>query len=195
MATDFLALPARLRISILIGVVSWASGCSSLHTDELPADPFYCADSTTVTNDNGILLCEGKPLTGTLYHLSAAGDTLFKLGFREGKEDGEHVLYHGNGQLKEIRIYEAGKKVLIHTGYWPDGKLRFQYTFDNDLYKGTQFEWYENGKLLSRKNYAEGHEAGLQQVWNKEGRLIANYEARNGRNYGNIGTKHCVAKK
>jgi len=195
MATAFLALPARLRISILIGVVCWASGCSSLHTEEPPAALFYCADSVSVTNNNGIVLCDGEPLNGILYHLSASGDTLFRLGFRDGKEDGEHVLYYGNGQVKEIRVYETGKKVLIHTGYWPDGKQRFQYTFDNDLYEGIQFEWYESGKLLSRKNYANGHENGLQQVWDKDGRLIANYEARNGRNYGNIGTKHCVAKK
>jgi antitoxin component YwqK of YwqJK toxin-antitoxin module len=195
MATVFLALPARLRISILIGVVCWAAGCSSLHTEELPASLFYCADSIAITNDNGTLIAEGKPFTGILYHLSPGGDTLFRLGYRNGKEQGEHVVFYGNGQLKEIRVYEEGKKVMIHTGYWPNGRQRYQYTFDDDLYEGIQFEWYESGKLFSRKNYAEGHENGLQQTWNNEGRLIANYETKNGRNYGNIGTKHCVTKK
>jgi antitoxin component YwqK of YwqJK toxin-antitoxin module len=139
--------------------------------------------------------CNGTAVTGTLYHLSNAGDTLFSLDYLKGVEHGEHMIKYGNGCLKEMRVYEHGKKVLIHTGYWPNGELRYQHTYENDLYEGTQFEWYDSGKLYSKKNYLKGYEQGLQQVWNTEGRLITNYEAKNGRNYGNIGTKHCVTKK
>jgi hypothetical protein len=40
-------------------------------------------------------------------------------------------------------------------------------------------------------NYSKGHETGLQRIWQPDGSLFANYEVRNGRNYGLTGTTHC----
>jgi hypothetical protein len=41
-------------------------------------------------------------------------------------------------------------------------------------------------------NFHQGHEQGLQQLWQSDGKLWANYEARNGRNYGLVGVKGCA---
>ena len=53
-------------------------------------------------------------------------------------------------------------------------------------------EWYENGQPERRGHYAHGQETGPQQLWLPDGTLRANYEARNGRQYGFIGSKHCA---
>ncbi len=41
-------------------------------------------------------------------------------------------------------------------------------------------------------SYAMGHESGLQQLWQSDGALYANYIVREGRKYGLTGTKECA---
>ncbi|GAA4501317.1 hypothetical protein GCM10023172_22960 [Hymenobacter ginsengisoli] len=60
------------------------------------------------------------------------------------------------------------------------------------VYQGEVLEWYPNGQLGRRANYLAGQEAGRQQLWQPDGSLRANYEARDGQQYGLIGSKHCI---
>ena len=151
-------------------------------------------DNILIKNENGTLFTNSKPFTGRLYALSNGGDTIYTRDYLNGLEDGMHKLWYSNRTICEVRYYSSGKKTGRHTGYWENGRKKFQYTFQNDLYEGTQYEWYINGKLFSKKNYTNGHEMGLQQTWNPNGKTRSNYEARNGRNYGNIGKKNCFSK-
>lgn len=152
---------------------------------------YYGADTTTIKAVNGIGFVHGKVFTGILFKLNNSFDTLFSICYQNGLKEGRSMLYYPNGSLREERYFSAGKKTGTAHSYWPAGQLKFTYHYYNDLYEGVQEEWFQNGKCYSRKNFLNGYENGMQQCWDSTGLLLANYEARNGRNYGIIGVKHC----
>lgn len=142
---------------------------------------------------NGVAYNRCILFTGNVYELTKAGDSVFSKSFKDGVEDGPQKTWYPNKKLQELRWYKDGKKTGINLAYWPNGRLRYKYRFINDMYEGVQFEWHFSGKAYSKKNYAAGHESGSQQSWNEDGTIRSNYEARNGRNYGNIGRKNCYS--
>lgn len=190
MAMDFMALRARLAINLAVLILLMVSCDERACIIKLKS---YSMDKVHLKNLNGVWYNGQTPFSGIVYALTAQGDSIFSRSYVEGMEDGMHKGWYPNGNVQELRFYTSGKKTGINKGYWPDGRKRYLYQFDNDLYEGTQYEWYSNGKLYSKKNYHLGYERGLQQSWNPDGTVKSNYEARNGRNYGNIGKKNCYS--
>lgn len=152
---------------------------------------YYSADTTKIEADNGIAFVHGKAFTGILYSVNISLDTVFSVCYQNGLKEGRYVLYYSNGNLREERYFSAGKKFGTALGYWPAGQIKFTYHYSNDLFDGVQEEWFQNGKCYSRKKFQNGYENGMQKCWDSTGFLLGNYEARNGRNYGIIGVKHC----
>jgi antitoxin component YwqK of YwqJK toxin-antitoxin module len=151
----------------------------------------YNTDSVKVKIKNGACFVNEAFFTGRLYGLNKKGDTTFIREYKNGLENGISKQFYEDGKLAEIRFYKDGKKTGEHLAYWPNGNKKFAYHFKDDLFEGEQREWYENGKHFQVMHYMGGHENGLQTAWNPDGTLAANYEAKNGRNYGNIGRKNC----
>lgn len=119
------------------------------------------------TERHGIVYLHGKPFSGNQFMQYDNGDTAF------------------------VRHYTNGRKTGRHRGWWPGGQLKSEYHYGNDVYEGSVKEWFENGKPYRSMNYAGGQESGRQQIHLPDGTLYANYEVRNGRNYGMTGTRHC----
>ncbi|MES3018619.1 MAG: hypothetical protein V4721_12600 [Bacteroidota bacterium] len=178
------------RVLLLISLLSILSGCSRYVPE--PKKAFNIAE-LAVRKENGVIILDGEPFSGRLYALSNR-DTIFIREYSEGLEDGLHKLWFPNKQIAEIRYYRKGKKTGLHTGFWDNGQKKYQYTFSEDLYEDMQYEWYSTGQAFSKKEYKQGHENGLQQVWSLDGKIKSNYEAKNGRNYGNIGKKNCLSE-
>jgi antitoxin component YwqK of YwqJK toxin-antitoxin module len=189
MATAFMELRVLSAIN-WIAILLVTASCSSKTAVELAS---FEVNQLDLKNINGVWHNGNTPFTGRVYALTPQGDSIFSRSYIEGLEDGLHKQWYPEGGLAEIRLYAGGKKTGINKGYWPDGHMRYIYKFKDDLYEGTQYEWYSNGKLYAKKNYHLGYEFGLQQSWNPDGSVKSNYEARNGRNYGNIGKKNCYS--
>lgn len=68
--------------------------------------------------------------------------------YLNGKPDGDHMVWHRNGQLK--------KQVN-----WKDGKP-----------DGVEYSWFSNGEIMSEFNWKEGHLDGVQRVWHGNGQLL-----------------------
>lgn len=186
MAMDFMAHRVLLLINLI--TILFVS-CSA----EKPPKTEFNVAGLEIKNKNGVLFCDNKPFSGRLYALNNT-DTSFIRDYSNGLEDGIHKLWYPNKQIAEIRYYREGKKSGLHFGFWDNGQKKYSYSFENDLYEDKQYEWYPNGQAFSRRTYKKGHESGIQQTWTQEGKLRSNYEARNGRNYGNIGKKNCQSK-
>ena len=154
----------------------------------------YNADTAHSELRNGQVFYQNKTFTGIIYKVGVGLDTLFKLSYKDGLEEGAQTYWYPDGKIKEQRHYAMGKKIGTHYGYWENGNKKFVYRYQNDLYEGEQRFWFDNGILGQLLHYKEGHENGQEQVWGDDDKPLANYEARNGRNYGNIGEKHCVSK-
>ena len=177
--------PVQLLINLLFVFISCSGPTPSLKA-------FNIAELEVII-ENGIVLTQGKPFSGKLFALNNT-DTLFIKEYRHGLEHGLHKSWYMNKQIAEIRYYQDGKKIRVHSGFWENGQRKFVYNFANDLYEDTQYEWYPTGRQFAKRNYKNGHENGLQKVWDIDGKLRSNYEAKNGRNYGNIGKKNCLSK-
>lgn len=147
---------------------------------------------------NGVLLYFNTPFDGILTAYDPVNKTYSETGYIHGKKEGEERKIYDNQRVAEIRFYKKGYKVGTHQGWYPDGRLKFEYHFNEDgVYHGTFKEWYQNGQLLKSFNYVYGKENGSQQMWLSNGNMRANYVVKNGERYGLIGLKKCftVTKK
>jgi len=59
--------------------------------------------------------------------------------------------------------------------------------------EGVAREWYRCGALYRETNYRAGQEEGLQRMWWPDGTLRANYVVRDGRRFGLLVAKGCIA--
>lgn len=186
MEADFMAQRERFRFSSVVALSLLLPACST--------EPGAVAihDRTVANTTGGRTYVDSKLFTGTLYALSADGDTLEMKSYEDGREHGLHREFYDNGQLKSERMFNEGKKKGIHRTWWPNGVLQSEHPFRNDEFEGRCRSWSPEGTLLTNKNYKEGHEHGRQQQWDSNGRIWANYEARHGRQYGLAGTKACA---
>jgi antitoxin component YwqK of YwqJK toxin-antitoxin module len=164
------------------------------HQTPNTASPSINVTTSGIEVKNGIYYHNKQPFSGCLFALQPDGkDTLFTGCYTDGKPDGTLIQRSPDGKILEVRVYDKGLKTGTHKGFWENGKPRFQYHFEHDLYEGIQYKYFENGKLYTKKNYKNGQEDGMQQEWNQDGKLIINYQSLHGRQYGNIGKKHCVS--
>ncbi|MDF3077024.1 MAG: variant repeat-containing protein [Sphingobacteriaceae bacterium] len=187
----FTARRALSAIKLLVLAAAGLASCGNVRQDtSLKA---INVDSLELRTENGLMYSGTKAFSGRVYALTSAGDTIFSKSYRDGAEDGQQKLWFSNKQLQEKRWYKDGKKDGVSYGYWPNGSRRYKYHLAKDVYEGVQYEWYPNGRLFSKKIYKSGQESGLQQTWEENGKIKSNYEARNGRNYGNIGKKNCYS--
>ena len=176
------------RVALLAFALLVLASCTDLTTQNRLV---MNRDTATVSAKNGRYYLNEKPFTGQLYQLNEWGDTVFLGLYRNGKEHGIQKTWYAKGRLREVRLFNKGEKEGRHTGYWENGNKRFDYLFEQDLWSGVQHEWHANGRLFKQSQYRAGYEQGLQRIWDTDGTLLANYEARKGRNYGNIGRKNC----
>jgi antitoxin component YwqK of YwqJK toxin-antitoxin module len=105
----------------------------------------------------------------------------------------ERTLYP-DGRIAEARMWRGGQEEGVHAAWWPNGRRRFEYAYHWGLMRGVAREWYPSGALFTEQHYLDGHEAGLQRMYWEDGRTRASYVIRDGRRYGLLGAKGCVAR-
>lgn len=141
---------------------------------------------------NGELFLKGNLYSGKLIK----HDTLHQFktisNYYQGKKEGAELRYLKDTLKIEERFYTKGKKRGIHKGWWNNKKLRFVYHFNTKgEYHGEVNEWYKNGQQMKAFNFQNGKEVGTQQLWRDDGKIRANFVAKNGDRFGLIGLKKC----
>jgi antitoxin component YwqK of YwqJK toxin-antitoxin module len=151
-------------------------------------------ETDLLRTEKGITYHDQKPFSGVAiqFYSSSTDDTAEVRSYRNGKEHGAWKQFYPYHTPKEVRFFENGKKEGVYQTWWENGKLKSEYWFENDEYQGTCRDWNATGRLVRVKNYDRGQEVGMQQMWDDNGNLWANYEVRNGRNYGITGIKGCA---
>lgn len=160
-----------------------------------PENQVVYLPNSALQQKGAVLDYRGKPLNGTVLEIQSNGDTLYKASYMDGRLHGTEYAWYPHHVIREIRAYNHGQKTGIHYGFWPSGRARFEYHFDRDEYHGLVREWNEKGILFREFQYEHGHESGRQQLFDSNGKLMANYDVINGRRYGYQGTKNCVNTK
>jgi antitoxin component YwqK of YwqJK toxin-antitoxin module len=111
----------------------------------------------------------------------------------EGQPDRIEYRWYDNGRLESVRPFRGDKKVGRHRTFWPDGTPRLDARYVDDAYDGEYRSWYSSGQPSELRHFVEGRESGRQQAWTPTGVLYLNYEARNGRHYGLMNARPCLA--
>lgn len=185
-------VPGRIERLLFAAMAALLFASCGKRAGEPSVKAVYDADKILVKQKGGIAYVDGKPLHGLVFRCSAAGDTLMRGAYRNGKEEGEHKSWYENGRLRERRYYVGGKKEGTHFGWYENGSRRFEYQYKGDLFHGAYLEWFADGQPFRRHHFSGGHESGSQQVWYPNGKVKSNYTIRNGRRYGLLGTENCV---
>lgn len=107
-----------------------------------------------------------------------------KIGFFNGKREGNAFKYFNDGAIKYQATYINNKLHGVKLNYFKNGNLFSESNYVNGKRDGLQKIWYVSGQLAKKNNLSEGKEEGLQQAWLENGTLYVNYEAKNGRIFG-----------
>lgn len=185
---------------VFLGVVFFACKRPSLNNstatkikDTVVSIPltFYDLSNLNFTFSQDTLIFNHAKFSGYGFKLFPNKDTAMLGSFYNGLEQGVFKKWYTNKQVSEIRYYDRGKKVGVHSGFWENGKPKFEYQFKEGEFDGTAKEWYQNGNRYKLFHYQMGYEQGSEKLWWESGVIRANYVVREGRRYGLIGLKLC----
>lgn len=191
----------QLLNSIIVVVLLVA--CSSQQKKQtVVADEMVIpADTVILTNDNthfvnGILHVQQKPFSGVAVKYFDSSKIIASLqSFFNGKEQGWLYTYYSNGAKESKRYFKFGEKDSVHTGWWDNGNLRFEYHFKNGNYHGLFKEWYQySGKPLKEIVYENSIDIS-GKGWRENGKLYMNFINKNGRRYGLQNAQPCYSVK
>ncbi|WP_144962893.1 toxin-antitoxin system YwqK family antitoxin [Gillisia sp. Hel_I_86] len=147
-----------------------------------------------------------KPLEGKWYYAGKAfngfaisyyptGRLESRIGYFDGKKQGEAKLWYANGTLAKQSFYNENQLDGALNSYWPDGSQSAQSNYRNSVRHGVQKKWFASGQLARKTTYQDGQESGLQQAWLENGKIYVNYEAKHGRVFGMKRTNLCYQLK
>ncbi len=166
--------------------------CNRGALQALPPEVYTLSVDTSLHNVNGSWMHKGKPYSG--YIVEKDSDrTVAKLPVVNGKENGEATGWYKNGKKRYERNFRNGNREGVHKGWYEDGALAFIFFFKDDKYEGEQKTYFKNGAQWQSLNYKHGYEEGKQKSWNDSGRVVNNFTVRNGKLYGVIGRYDCMS--
>lgn len=143
---------------------------------------------------NGVYYYRQQLFSGTITDSYETGAKHHEINCYQGKEEGWTIMYYASGKIAEKRYYQAGEKDSVHTGWWENGSLRFEYHFSKGLYNGNYKEWYSSGAAYKHVHYTNGADE-WGKGWRENGKLFMNYMVREGRRYGIVNSNLCYTLK
>jgi hypothetical protein len=107
-------------------------------------------------------------------------ETTKKYTFKESGQSvsGQVVFYEtdvksGRKFRVSLREVQGGVRRNMGYDYFPDGKIRREYPYDErGKIRGTVKHYYENGRLFVEASFKDNVEDGITRVFNESGRLI-----------------------
>ncbi|MES2773360.1 MAG: hypothetical protein V4722_04205 [Bacteroidota bacterium] len=159
----------------------------------IPSTTIHLPD-TAFTVQNGVAMYNSKPYSGTVVEHYDSLRIKSSCQYFNGKQQGSENSFFPDGLKESTRFYTAGEKDSIHYGWWPNGKRRFEYHFNNGQYNGNFIEWYAGGELGRQIVYSKGLELS-GKGWRENGKLYMSYVMKDGRRYGLVNAQLCYTLK
>ena len=129
--------------------------CSVIGNDENGKDLLHTYfDSTGIKTQEGKMKDGKKEGERILYYES--GQLKDKINYKDGALEGERLEYFENGQLKEKVIYKDGKKEGEGLWYYENGQLEEKVNYKEGVKNGEWLNYYDNGQLVRTRIYKDG---------------------------------------
>lgn len=100
------------------------------------------------------------------------GNLRISMHVKDGVKDGEVILYHKDGQKKELRTYEEGNKSGKWVTWNKEGTKTGLAFYDDNKKDSTWYIWDENGTKRFEMYYEDGKKSGVWKMWDENGKLI-----------------------
>jgi antitoxin component YwqK of YwqJK toxin-antitoxin module len=117
--------------------------------------------------DNGALV------STTLWHDN--GVMSYRVGFRDGRKEGEEKQWHRNGQLERVQIYRRGQLEGVSTFWHANGMKAREEHYKEGKLAGPLLAWHENGQMASETKFVGGKEVGPRRAWGDSGDLVEHW--------------------
>ncbi len=176
---------AFVVLAMVSGALLDGSEAAATHARLTPRDP-------SLQRRGDLVLRDGRPFTGTIVQ-SGPSEPTAEVPYVDGKRHGRVVARYPGGALAYEKTFFAGEREGTHRGFWPNGRLQFEYHYVHDLFDGEQVAYHENGSRAELRHLVAGHEEGRQSTWDAEGRIASNYTFKGGKRYGIVGRSDCVS--
>ena len=163
-------------------------------TSKQPSGPMLVTPDQVLPDSNRLLRLKSNNelFSGVLQVNGPNGLKSKQIDFKEGKPNGNHREWHGNGQLMLERTLVNGVPHGKHTEWYPNGKKKAEGKLDMGQPTGQMTEWtedgkqewlttIENGKAVSRKIVRNDDltlpETDRKYLWDTEhhGTLLGKY--------------------
>ncbi|MES2003248.1 MAG: hypothetical protein V4450_01910 [Bacteroidota bacterium] len=179
---------------------AYHTGCTD-HVLTDPGEPAVNVPTVTVAStdtalhlNNGVWFYGSQPFSGTIEIKFLNERIRSHQQFLRGREEGRMEAWYEDGSKEALRFYHEGEKVGVHTGWWPNGHLRYAYHFSNGSYEGDFREWYASGKPLKHLIYHNGKEES-GKGWRENGKPYMSFVVKDGRLYGLVNPNLCYSLK
>ena len=144
-----------------------------------------------LTQVDGVILYEGETYTGELDNKLLNNKIKASVSVVDGLLHGTLSEFYNNGQLRTKKIFSKGYENGSQKGWHSTGELSYDYKALRGVRDGLYQEYYPNGKLQVESFYENGIET-KRKIKDIEGDVIVNYEIKDGRYYGLLGSSSCI---
>ena len=102
---------------------------------------------------NNKVYYNGDLFSGTEYHNYDNGDLLMEINYVDVVQNGEHNMYHANGQIAVNHFYKNGQIVDgTYVDLNPNGEKMGVFIYKNGKLNGESFIYYASGNILDEGN-------------------------------------------
>jgi len=140
---------------------------------------------------DGVFFYDGEAYTGELNNKLSDSNIKASAIILDGLLHGTLSEFYSNGQVRTEKIFTDGYENGSQKGWHSTGELSYDYTALRGVRDGLYQEYYPNGQLQVEAFYKNGIET-KRKIKDIEGVVIVNYEIRDGRYYGLLGSSSCI---
>lgn len=159
-------------------------------------DVDYAIEDVMLNKQNGLWMSktDSSLISGYIVMKLSNDSLVSRFGVVEGKKEGMSTVYFPSGKLRFLENYR-NNKLHGEVKRWTEEfgyQLVALLNYKKGKLDGEQKKWYNTGELFKILHVNMGVEEGIQQAFRKNGKLYANYEARDGKHYGMKRSMLCV---
>ena len=144
----------------------------------------------SIERQDNIYVKNGVAFTGNLEYSSSG--KRFYLELKDGLLNGRLDEWYTDESKRTERMYEKGYENGTQQGWHSNGNLSYIYQSLNGLRRGPYLEYYPSGDPQIISDYDNGFEY-KKKVYDINGKILVNYEIREGRYYGLLGSSSCIS--
>ena len=112
---------------------------------------------------------ESEPFSGWAKTMSDSEYGKGLTQFKDGKPDGPHTVWYGNGQKWGEGTFKDGEPDGPFTQWYGNGQKKMSASMKDGNEDGLQTYWYKNGQKRSEGTFKDGEKVGLQTEWHENG--------------------------